>query len=271
MEFPGVKALDAVHLQFESGKVNALLGENGAGKSTLLNIISGVYQDYTGEMFLNEKLVRFPTVKAAQEAGIAVIHQELSLVPNLTIWENIFLGKELLTKWGLLDMNLMYNKAISILKEVGLDCDVHQIVNELKISQQQLVEIAKAVHSDASVILMDEPTSALDEAEVANLHRLINKWRLAGKTIVYITHKMDELFAIADRYAVLRDGQSVHAGYMKDVNMDTLVQHMVGRSVSINRKVNSFAADQESMAVDSLTLFDESNSNKKILESISLL
>ena len=190
MEFPGVKALDGVNLSFQQGKINALLGENGAGKSTLLKILSGVYQGYSGEIRMNGQKVSFPDTNASQTAGIAIIHQELNLFPNLTICENIFLGKEIENKFGLLDKQSMNAICLDLLKQVGVKANPNTLLGDLKVSEQQLIEIAKALHSKASVILMDEPTSALSDQEIDRLHQLIRNWQSEGKTIVYISHKM---------------------------------------------------------------------------------
>lgn len=235
-EFPGVKALEKVDLVFEPGKVNALMGENGAGKSTLLKILSGIYLEYEGTIKINQKEYRFKGIKDSEEAGIAIIHQELNLFPNLTISENIFLGKELKTKWGLLDKNLMESITQDLMKQVGVNRSPNTLVSNLKISEQQLIEIAKSLYSKAEIILMDEPTSALSDTEIENLHRLVKNWTKEGKTIIYISHKMDELYRIADNYAVLRDGKSISSGKMNKVKPQELIEFMVGRKVVINKK-----------------------------------
>jgi len=254
MEFPGVKALDAVNLSFQAGKVNALLGENGAGKSTLLKILSGVNQGYQGEIRLLDQVITFADTKASQAAGIAIIHQELNLFPNLSICENLFLGKELTNSWGLLDRAAMDRICVELLAEVGVNASPATLVGELKLSEQQLVEIAKALHSQASVILMDEPTSALSDQEIDRLHALIRRWQAEGKTIVYISHKMEELFRISEYFHVLRDGKSIAAGEMKDTNEEELIAFMVGRNVIIEPKVESFAREALAIEVKALRL-----------------
>lgn len=268
MEFPGVKALDSVNLSFEVGKVNALLGENGAGKSTLLKILSGVYQGYSGEIRINGQPVTFPDTKASQEAGIAIIHQELNLFPNLTICENIFLGKEIENSLGLLDSKAMNHICEDLLKQVGVKAKPQTLLGDLKVSEQQLIEIAKALHSKASVILMDEPTSALSDQEINRLHQLIRDWQKEGKTIVYISHKMEELFRITEYYQVLRDGKSIAAGAMKDTTEAQLIAHMVGRNVVIENKKKSFAQEELAIEVKSLKLRNQDSQQTHRLENI---
>lgn len=268
MEFPGVKALDQVNLSFQAGKVNALLGENGAGKSTLLKILSGEYHDYTGEIRLHGQPVKFADTKASQEAGIAIIHQELNLFPNLSICENLFLGKEIENSWGLLNIQEMNRICADLLNQVGVKAAPSTMLGELKVSEQQLVEIAKALHSQASFILMDEPTSALSDLEIARLHQLIRAWQKEGKTMVYISHKMEELFQISEYYHVLRDGKSIACGEMKDTQESSLIAHMVGRSVVIEKKKESFASLDLAMEVHHLNLKNKDNSPVYRLQDI---
>ena len=234
--FSGVTALDNVCLELHEGKVNAILGENGAGKSTLMKILSGVYPDYEGQLLWNGRPVRFANTKEAQEAGIAIIHQELNLIPYLSITENIFLGQEIETIWGTLDKKKMRQTTTELLQKLKLDVAPETKINELKVGQQQLVEIAKVLLSDAQVILMDEPTSALSDKEIDNLHRIIAELKTEGKTIVYISHKMDELFRIAETYSVMRDGNSIDAGEMSQTTEQELIRKMVGRDVQIEKK-----------------------------------
>lgn len=229
--FSGVAALDNVCLELHPGKVNALIGENGAGKSTLMKILSGVYPDYEGRILFRGEEVRFRNTKDAQTRGIAIIHQELNLVPYLSVAENIFLGSELSTPLGMLDKKRMREKTRELLHRLALDVDPDARVASLKVGQQQLVEIAKALLHRAEVIIMDEPTSALGDKEVRALFAIIARLRSAGKVIVYISHKLDELFAIADRYIVLRDGRFIEAGDMQGIGHDELIRKMVGREI----------------------------------------
>ena len=234
-QFGGVKALTDVNLQLHPGKVNAIIGENGAGKSTLMKIFSGVHTQYEGDIFLDGKKVRFANIKEAEAVGIAIIHQELNLVPYLSVAENIFLGRELVNSFGVLDTRKMQEKTAALLQRINLPVNPAAKVAALKVGQQQLVEIAKALHSNAAVIIMDEPTSAISEKEVGNLFSIIEQLKAEGKTIVYISHKLKELFTIADNYVILRDGQTVDAGEMKTVTQDALIQKMTGRQLGFEK------------------------------------
>lgn len=229
-------ALENVNLELHPGKVNAIIGENGAGKSTLMKILSGVYADYEGRIFYKGVPVSFLNPKEAQEQGIAIIHQELNLIPYLTITENIFLGRELTNRWGLLDKVNMCRQTQTLLNKLKLQVDANMLVADLKVGQQQVVEIAKALLVKSEVIIMDEPTSAISEKEVEVLFEIIRELKAEGKTIVYISHKLDELFKIADRFIVLRDGRSIEAGEMKGISADAIIQKMVGRDIKIIRK-----------------------------------
>ncbi|GAB2528610.1 sugar ABC transporter ATP-binding protein [Spirosoma aerophilum] len=231
--FAGVTALDRVCLTFEAGKVTAVIGENGAGKSTLMKILSGVYADYEGQIQYKGKPVRFQSIREAQRCGITIIHQELALIPYLSITDNIFLGREITTRWGTLDQKAMRQQASQLLDDLKLSLDPDTRVADLKVGQQQVVEIAKALLEESEVIIMDEPTSAISESEVAVLFGIIDALRKKGKAIVYISHKLDELFSIADRYVVLRDGKSIESGAMHDIDHDSLIRRMVGREVAL--------------------------------------
>ncbi len=234
--FPGVKALNQVNMSFYPSKVNAILGENGAGKSTLLNILSGIYTDYEGDVLIDGNKCVFKNTTDSKNAGIAIIHQELNLFSNLSICDNIFLGQELKTSLGLLDYRRMNTICKGLLDQVQIDRDPSCLVENLKIGEQQLVEIARALYSKASIILMDEPTSALSDVEIENLHGLIAKWKEEGKTIIYISHKMEELFKVSDTFSVLRDGNSIASGMMSEITSRELIRHMVGRDVVVKRR-----------------------------------
>lgn len=233
--FGGVKALTDVNLQLHPGKVNAIIGENGAGKSTLMKIFSGVHTEYEGDIVLNGKAVKFNGTKDAEAAGIAIIHQELNLVPYLSVAENIFLGRELLNRFGVLDKKAMNEQTACLLQKINLNVSPAAKIAELKVGQQQLVEIAKALYTNAAVIIMDEPTSAISDKEVENLFSIITQLKMEGKTIVYISHKLKELFSIADYYSILRDGQTVDAGTMNGVTKDALIQKMTGRQLGFEK------------------------------------
>lgn len=228
--FPGVRALNEVDLEVCAGKVTAVVGENGAGKTTLMNILSGVYTEYDGELLLDGQKVSFQDTTDARRVGISIIHQELQLVPYMSIAENIFLGREPL-KLGLIDYKTMQEKARLLLRKLGCDADVRKKISSLRIGQQQIVEIAKALSFDVRVLIMDEPTSALSESEINTLFVLIHSLKAKGIAIVYITHKMDELTLIADHVTVLRDGCAVGHSPVHKITIAEVVKLMVGRDI----------------------------------------
>jgi ribose transport system ATP-binding protein len=267
--FSGIMALDKVNLEIHAGKVNAIIGENGAGKSTLMKILSGVYSDYSGEILFNGKTVRFSNPKEAQDAGIAIIHQELSLIPQLSISENIFLGREVSNFLGALDQKKMRAKTEELLLKLKLDLHPDTPVYRLKVGQQQVVEIAKALLIDSQVIIMDEPTSAISDHEIDVLFGIIKELRGQNKAIVYISHKLDELFKIADRYIVLRDGISIESGEIRGMNKNDIIQKMVGRNVEIIGNSISSNATDEILTVKGLNLKPKDSSKSGMLRDIS--
>ena len=267
--FSGVTALNNISLELHPGKVNAIIGENGAGKSTLMKIFSGVHTQYDGEIILNDKPVHFSSTKDAEAAGIAIIHQELNLVPYLTITENIFLGSELTNAWGILDKKRMREKTKQLLKELNLDIDPDTKINSLKVGQQQLVEIAKALHADAAIIIMDEPTSAISDKEVENLFAIVAELKAQGKIIAYISHKLNELFQIADRFIVIRDGSTVNSGEMKNTTHDALIQMMTGRKILIERGELVAEKQKELLHLKDVCLRNAANRSDNILHNIS--
>jgi ribose transport system ATP-binding protein len=267
--FSGIMALDKVNLEIHAGKVNAIIGENGAGKSTLMKILSGVYSDYSGEILFNGKTVRFSNPKEAQETGIAIIHQELSLIPQLSISENIFLGREVSNFLGVLDQKKMRAKTEELLLKLKLDLHPDTPVYRLKVGQQQVVEIAKALLIDSQVIIMDEPTSAISDHEIDVLFGIIKELRGQNKAIVYISHKLDELFKIADRYIVLRDGISIESGEIRGMNKNDIIQKMVGRNVEIIGNSISSNATDEILTVKGLNLKPKGSSKSGMLRDIS--
>jgi ABC-type sugar transport system ATPase subunit len=226
-----VTALDDVSLEINAEELHAIVGENGAGKSTLMKILAGVIPDYEGEVLLRGQRVAFADTRAAEAAGVSIIHQELNLVEDLSAAANIFLGREKRNRLGLLDDRAMEHAAASLL--VQLECTVHPAapVRELRVGDQQLVEIAKALSQDAEILIMDEPTSALTDAEVARLFRVIARLRQQGVTILYISHKMDEVFVLADRITVLRDGKRVKTLSRNETNPRQVTHLMVGREI----------------------------------------
>lgn len=267
--FPGVKVLQGVNFNFYPGKVNAILGENGAGKSTLLKVLTGVYTDYEGEIILNGTSLKFDGIKDAQAAGIGIIHQELNLIPHLSISENLFLGNELVNRWGLLDSSDMEKQTKDLLAKLKLDFSPKTLVQNLKVGEQQLLEIARALLKNSQVILMDEPTSALTDSEIDNLHVIIEELKAEGKTIVYISHKMDELFRIAQHYTVLRDGVTVDAGEMSQATEKDLIKKMVGRDVFIVKKEQNKDVSEVSLSLKNIFLPHPVLKNRNLLNNIS--
>jgi ribose transport system ATP-binding protein len=230
--FPGVIALDNVQLTVRPGRLHALLGENGAGKSTLMNILSGVFPPDSGEIILAGRPVSFRNTREAREAGISIIFQELNLIPHLSVAQNIFLGREPLTRTGFIDDARMNREAQTWLQRLKLDVDPKTPAGRLRVGQQQVVEIAKALSHQARVIIMDEPTSAITEQEVAVLFDLIRQLKRDGVAIIYITHKLDELPLIADDITVLRDGRFIDSRPVQSITHDEIVRMMVGRGLS---------------------------------------
>ncbi len=230
--FPGVLALNDVSVQFFPGEVTAVVGENGAGKSTLMKIMAGAYIPDGGEIFLNGDKVSFAHPKEAQEKGISIIYQEFNLLPERTVAHNIFLGREP-SSFGVVNVRKMNNEAEEVLKEIGVDKMISPttLVCNLSVAEQQLVEIAKAISFKAKVLIMDEPTAALTYTEVALLSELINRLKARGMAIVFISHRLVEVFDIAEKITVLKDGQLVNTVAKKDVNTADLVFMMVGRTL----------------------------------------
>ncbi|KDR95126.1 ribose transport system ATP-binding protein [Peptoclostridium litorale DSM 5388] len=231
-EFPGVKALDNVDLKVFEGEVLALLGENGAGKSTLMKIMSGVYSKNAGEICWRGNPLSMKDTKHAQEIGIAIIHQELNLIPHLSIAENIFIGREPVTRFGNIDWKKMNENANRLLKKLNIDKDPRDLLGSLSMGQRQMVEIAKALSLNASVIIMDEPTDALTDKETESLFRVINELKSENKAIIYISHRLGEIFEICDRVSVLRDGKYVGEESVSHMDEDGLIEMMVGRKLS---------------------------------------
>lgn len=231
-EFPGVRALDGVSFTLDAGEFHALVGENGAGKSTLMKILSGVYPHgtYEGAIFIDGSEVRFRGIRDAENAGIAIIFQELSLVKELTVAENIFLGKEP-SRFGVVNWAKLYRDAQKVLAELNLDLDPRVKAGTLGIGRQQLVEIAKALSRNARILVLDEPTAALTESEVDILFGILRRFKERGVGMIYISHKLDEVFELSDRITVLRDGQSIATDPTAELTKDRVIASMVGREV----------------------------------------
>lgn len=228
--FPGVKALDHVRFELRSGEVMALLGENGAGKSTLMKVLSGVYTRDEGKVEIFGREYGDMNPKQAQEAGVAIIHQELNMCRHLSVTENMFLGREKV-KGMVLSNKEMEEEARKILDELKIDLDPHQVVGDLPVSKQQMVEIAKALSTHAKILIMDEPTSALTAREIEDLFRIIHNLREKGCGIVYISHRLEELQSIVDRVTIMRDGQYITSMNFRDTTLDEIIANMVGREI----------------------------------------
>jgi ABC-type sugar transport system ATPase subunit len=250
--FPGVIALQDVSLQVHAGEVHALVGENGAGKSTLMRVMSGVYTDFEGSLSIDGEPVAFHDTRAAQDAGVAMIHQELNLVGGLTVYENIFLGRELRNRLGMLDRISMRRASEALMTRLGLDIDSEVAVDRLRVGQRQLVEIAKALSLDTRILVMDEPTSALSDTEVDYLFGVIRGLRSHGVGIIYISHRLDEIFAIADRITVLRDGRVVGTAAAREMTRRGLISMMVGRDLEVLYPKAEVQLGEELLAVEHL-------------------
>jgi len=230
--FPGVVALDDVRFSLRAGTVHALMGENGAGKSTLMKIIAGVYTPDAGQIRLRGQPVTLNGPLDALNQGIAMIHQELNLMPYMTVAENIWIRREPLNRFGLVDHGELRRRTQALFDRLVIDIDPEAEVRSLSIASRQMVEIAKAVSFDSAVLIMDEPTSALTDKEVSHLFRIIRQLRAAGKGIVYITHKMNELFEIADEVSVFRDGKYIDTQPSSALSRDDIIRMMVGREIT---------------------------------------
>lgn len=266
--FPGVIAVNNVTFKVYRREVCALVGENGAGKSTLMKVLSGVYPDYTGKIYLEGKEVRFKNPRDAQDHGIALIPQELDLVPNLSVAENIFLSREPTNNLGLINYRKMYEKTEELMYRLGMKIDPKSIVSDLSTGQQQMVAIAKALSLNSKVIIMDEPTSAISIHEVELLFEVIKSLKKEEKSIIYISHKLDEIFEIADRVTVMRDGRVVGEGLISDFSYDEIVRLMVGRSIDKFFVKEQAEITEEIFRVENIKLWNPER-NKLIVDNVS--
>ncbi|MCL7999487.1 sugar ABC transporter ATP-binding protein [Brucella sp. 21LCYQ03] len=229
--FPGVRALDNVNITLYPGKVTALIGENGAGKSTLVKILTGIYQPDEGEILINGNALHFATAQVATDAGVTAIHQETVLFDELSVGENIYLGHAPRTKFGFVNWKALFARAQALLSSLEITVDARIKLSELSIAQRHLVAIARALSVDARIVIMDEPTAALSRKEVDDLFRIVERLKAQGKAILFISHKFDEVYEIADNYAVFRDGCAVGHGLLSEMNEKEIVRMMVGRTV----------------------------------------
>ena len=251
--FSGVEVLHRVSFALRSGEVHALLGENGAGKSTLVKIMTGVHQPDGGEILLDGKPVHFGSTHQTRRAGITAIYQELSLFPDLNVAENIFVGCQPVTTGGRIDWRKLYTDAGKLLQSLGVELDLRQKARSLSIAQQQMVEIARAFSLNARILIMDEPTSSLTLNEVADLFRLVRRLRDEGTSIIFISHRLEELFEIADRVTVLRDGTYVDTKPLAGLTRDDLIRIMVGRTITNLFPKQDVKAGDVALKVEHLT------------------
>jgi len=247
--FPGVVALRNVSFHVLPGEVHAMIGENGAGKSTLMKVLSGVHLDYEGELFLDGRPVRFDGPRQAQQSGIGIVHQELNLVRDLTVAENVFLGREPLTRWRTIDRRAMNAETRALFERLEIEVAPDRRVGDLRVGEQQMVEIAKALSLNARVLILDEPTSALSDRETATLFSLIRRLKEQNVGIVYISHRMEEVFEVSDRITVLRDGEYVGTLPKARATRDELIRRMVGRTLT-----SFFAEDERTTPGDEVVL-----------------
>ncbi|HEY0119328.1 MAG TPA: sugar ABC transporter ATP-binding protein [Cellulomonas sp.] len=269
--FPGVRALRDVDLTLRRGEVHALVGENGAGKSTLIKVLTGVYQQDAGRVLLRGRPVAFSTPRAARAAGISTIYQEVNLVPTLSTARNMWLGREPRTRLGLVDFKEMHRAARAVLAEYDVDVDVERPASSLGLGMQQMVAIARAVATKADVVIMDEPTSSLEAREVETLFNAIDRLRRDGIAILYVSHRLDELYRICDTVTVLRDGVRVHAGPLEEMPRLRLVAAMLGREVQPQSRRHGDGADQrlEDDVVAKPVLSAEGLTRRGVLDDVS--
>jgi len=237
----------------QDGEVHALMGENGAGKSTLMKILTGVYTKDAGTVLVDGQEVSYKSPQEAEKAGIVFIYQELNVLFDLTVEENLFMGKEITKKFGVCDKKAMRAKAKEVMERMGVNIPVNAVMSDLSVGQQQMVEICKALMVDAKVIIMDEPTAALTESETEGLFAVIESLRKKGVSIVYISHRMEEIFRLCDRITILRDGQYIDTKYIKDITMDDVVRMMIGREIGERYPQRDAVIGEEVLRVEGLT------------------
>lgn len=237
----------------KDGEIHALMGENGAGKSTLMKILTGVYTRDSGTVIVDGKEVTYHSPKEAEEAGIVFIYQELNVLFDLTVEENLFMGKEITNRFGVCDKKAMRAKAQEIMDRMGVHIPVDAVMSDLSVGQQQMVEICKALMVDAKVLIMDEPTAALTQSETEVLFEVINSLRKKGVSIVYVSHRMEEIFELCDRITILRDGTYIDTKFIKDITMDDVVKMMIGREIGERYPKRNNAIGKEILRVEGLT------------------
>ena len=269
-EFPGVKALDKVSFRVKKGEIHAIVGENGAGKSTLIKILSGVYPSgsYDGKIILNGKERRFSNIKNSEMLGISVIYQELTIVKSLSICENIFLGNEI-SRNGVIDWNKAYNETKKVLNKVGLKLNPGSIVSNLGMGQIQIVEIAKAISKNVNILILDEPSASLSETEVENLFQILRKLKSKGVTCIYISHRIYEVFEVADTVTVLRDGKIIGTNKIDEMDENKLIAMMVGRKLNQRFPRKKHISGEVVLELNNWTINSSENPDRAMLKDIN--
>jgi ribose transport system ATP-binding protein len=268
--FGAARVLQDVSLDLKAGEILAVVGENGAGKSTLMKILAGIHEDYDGEIALSGEPIRFTGVRDAERRGIAIIHQELNLVPGLTVAENIYLGREPMRFGLLVDRRALGTAAGKLLAELGIRIDAQAQLGRLRIGEQQLVEIAKAISVGARILIMDEPTSALSPGETETLFAIVRRLAAEGVAIIYISHRMDEIMALADQVMILRDGRHVLTAPIGDLTRDRIITAMVGREVISARQLHEIKAEDPVLSVKGLWLdIMTRRGAKRVIDNVS--
>ncbi|MGM0369815.1 MAG: sugar ABC transporter ATP-binding protein [Bacillota bacterium] len=272
-DFPGVRALDHVNLEAYKGEVLALVGENGAGKSTLMKVLSGVhpYSTYEGEMYVKGERKEFENTKQAEESGVAIIHQELNLIPGMSVAENIFLDRQFTDSMGAINWSELYNETEQVLARLNIyDIAPTDLIKDLTVGKQQMIEIAKALSLDAEILVLDEPTSALTESEVDELFRVIEELKKQDVCMVFISHKMEEIERIADRVAVLRDGESIgDITKLEDITLDGIITRMVGSEVDEMFPKEEFERGEKTLEVKDLEVDHPLREGEKKVKNVS--
>ncbi len=272
-KFSGVTALDGVDLVVEDDEIHALVGENGAGKSTLMNVLSGVFPhgEYEGQIFLHGKEVRFNDIKHSEHQGIVIIHQELALIPQLSIAENIFLGNEQTFGGGIIDWNHAVSKSHELLKKVGLDEHPNTLIRNIGVGKQQLVEIAKAMAKDVKLLILDEPTAALNDEESDRLLGLLSDLKSHGVTSILISHKLNEVERIADRITVIRDGKNVETleRGRDEFHEDRIIKGMVGREITDRWPERNHEIGEEVFRVEDWTVYHPQQEHRRVVNNVS--
>jgi D-xylose transport system ATP-binding protein len=269
-EFPGIRALTNVSFQVGRGTIHGLCGENGAGKSTLMKILSGVYPhgSYSGKILMEDNELTNTNIHGAIEKGIAIVYQELALIPKMTVGENIFLGREP-RKFGGINWDKLYQDTEKILKKYGLDIPSQEKIINLSVGKQQMVEIAKALSENAKVLILDEPTSALTEKEVKTLMGILHRLKENGVTCIYISHKLEEFFEITDTITVLRDGKVVNTVTTAETNIEKLISMMVGRDMAERFPAGNRRPNTTIFEVNNFSIFDPDYTEKKKVDNVS--